>query len=97
VNGSVTARLGRADWTGTLLLRTVNGRVEAIVPAAFSAEVKASTVNGDIDTDFPLTVKGRFSHRRLSGTVGSGGRVLEMQTVNGSISLRRAGAAAAAP
>jgi len=91
VNGGITARLGRADWTGALKLKTVNGGIEVSVPASLSAEVKASTVNGDIETDFPLTVTGRITRRSIQGTIGAGGRLLEMETVNGGIALRQAG------
>ena len=42
-----------------------------------------------IGTDFALTVSGRLSRRHLSGTIGGGGRSLEMETVNGSIHLRK--------
>jgi hypothetical protein len=93
VNGGITARLGRADWTGTLALKTVNGGIDVSVPEGLSADVKASTVNGDIQTDFPLAITGRISRRRIQGTIGSGGRLLEMETVNGGIELRKAGAA----
>ncbi|HSD66097.1 MAG TPA: DUF4097 family beta strand repeat-containing protein [Vicinamibacteria bacterium] len=92
VNGGITARLGRADWTGALNLKTVNGGIDVVMPAGLNADVKASTVNGDIQTDFPLTVTGRISRRKIEGTIGSGGRLLEMETVNGAIELRKAGA-----
>jgi DUF4097 and DUF4098 domain-containing protein YvlB len=94
VNGGIKARLGRADWTGTLKLKTVNGGIDVSAPAALSADVKASTVNGDIETDFPLTVTGRISRHSIQGTIGSGGRQLEMETVNGGIELHKAGAKA---
>ncbi len=90
VNGGITARLGRTDWTGALTLKTVNGGIEMTMPEGLSADVKASTVNGDIQTDFPLTVTGRISRRKLEGTIGSGGRLLELSTVNGGIELRKA-------
>jgi DUF4097 and DUF4098 domain-containing protein YvlB len=92
VNGGITARLGKTDWTGALKLKTVNGGIDVVMPAGLSADVKASTVNGDIQTDFPLTVTGRISHRKIEGTIGSGGRLLEIKTVNGGIQLRKAGA-----
>jgi hypothetical protein len=90
VNGGITARLGRADWDGTLKLSTVNGGIELAVPEGLNAEVKASTVNGAIDTDFPTTMTGRISKRNLQGTIGSGGRLLEMSTVNGGIEMKKA-------
>ena len=92
VNGGITARLGRTDWSGALKLKTVNGGIEMTMPEGLSADVKASTVNGDIQTDFPLTVTGKISRRKLEGTIGSGGRLLELETVNGGIELRKAGA-----
>ena len=89
VNGSIYASLGRADWTEGVDFRTVNGGITLELPATFSAEIRAETVNGDIETDFPLTVTGRFGPRHLRGTVGNGGRQLDLGTVNGSIRLRR--------
>jgi hypothetical protein len=91
VNGSVRATMGRADWTGTMKFSSVNGGITVDVPADLSADIEASTVNGGIETDFPITVRGRFMNRRMSGRVGNGGRTLEMETVNGSIRLRKTG------
>jgi len=89
VNGGITARLGRADWTGTLDLKTVNGGIDVYLPADAAADVKAGTVNGDIETEFPLTVKGKIGRRRLQGSIGGGGRLLQIETVNGGIGLRK--------
>jgi hypothetical protein len=89
VNGSIRAQTGRADWTGDAEFKTVNGSITVTLPSATAADVKAATVNGEIETDFPLTVRGRLSRRRLEGTIGSGGRALELETVNGSIHIRK--------
>jgi len=89
VNGSITAAMGRADWAGPLELKTVNGSITVELPSSASARVEARTVNGGIETDFPLTVTGRFGPRRVSGTIGSGGRDLTLETVNGGIHIRR--------
>jgi len=89
VNGTIRAAMGRADWIGTLKFSSVNGSITLVLPADLSAEVEASSVNGSIDSDFPVTVQGRFSARHLRGTVGGGGRELRLETVNGSIRLRR--------
>lgn len=89
VNGSIVASMGKATWSDALDFATVNGGITLDLPANLSTEVKATTVNGDIETDFPLTITGRFGHRRLNGTIGSGGRRLELSTVNGTIKLRK--------
>lgn len=89
VNGSIRGEIGRADWSDSLTLKTVNGSVTLTLPSSVNTDFKASTVNGDIDTDFPLTVSGRISRHRLEGTIGAGGRGLSISTVNGGITLKR--------
>jgi hypothetical protein len=89
VNGEIVASLGRANWSDALDFRTVNGAITLDLPANLSTEVRASTLNGEILTDFPLTVVGRVGPRRVNGTIGSGGRRLALETVNGSIRLRK--------
>lgn len=89
VNGDVTVRMGRSDWDGSAEYSSVNGNVTVTLPAGTNADVRASTVNGDIETDFPLTVSGRFGPRSLRGTIGSGGRTLSLSTVNGSVGIKR--------
>ena len=90
VNGSVYAEMGRADWTNDLEFSTVNGGITLILPnGKLDTDVRANTVNGDIETDWPLMVSGRFSQRRLHGTIGAGGRGLSLSTVNGEIRLKK--------
>jgi Toastrack DUF4097 len=88
VNGSIQASMGSADWNGTLSFNTVNGNITVSLPEGVSTDVSAATVNGSMNTDFPLTIKGRFSTKSMHGTIGSGGRDLELETVNGSIHLK---------
>src|SRR5206468_1577324 len=90
VNGGIVASPGRATWRDALEFRTVNAGITLDLPAGLSTEVRAKTVNGDIQTDFPLMVTGRLGPRSLRGTIGSGGRRLALETVNGSIRLRKA-------
>src|SRR5881396_1005971 len=89
VNGSVYAEMGRADWTNDLEFSTVNGGITLVIPGKLDTEVRATTVNGDIETDWPLTITGRFSNRRIRGTIGAGGRGLNLSTVNGEIRLKK--------
>lgn len=89
VNGSIHATLGRADWPDELDFHTVNGGITLTLPAEVHTEIRAQTVNGDIESDWPVTVRGRFGPKRVTGTIGSGGRTLHLETVNGSIRLKR--------
>jgi len=81
--------MGSANWSRPHECASVNGSVAVQLPANASAEVHASTVNGSIRTDFPLTVQGKFVGRHIDGKIGSGGRELKLNTVNGSIQLRQ--------
>ncbi len=89
VNGSVYAEMSWANWNNELGFSTVNGGITLVLPGKLDTEISATTVNGDIETDWPLTISGRFSHRRLRGTIGAGGRSLNLSTVNGEIRLKK--------
>ena len=89
VNGSIDAVMGRADWSEEADFRTVNGGITLTFPGTLNAEVRAQTVNGDIESDWPVTVRGRFGPKRVTGTIGTGGRTLHLETVNGDIRLRK--------
>lgn len=89
VNGSVYVEMGRANWTDELEFTTVNGKITLIMPSKLDTEVRASTVNGEIESDYPLTISGRFGPRRVRGTIGNGGRTLNLSTVNGEIRLKK--------
>ena len=90
VNGSIRASTGAASWSGTLDFQTVNGSITLTLPANAAATVSAETVNGGFSSDFPLTVEaGEWGPKRISGTIGSGGGRLELETVNGGISIRK--------
>ena len=89
VNGSVYVQMGRANWDSDLEFSTVNGGITLIMPSKLDTEVRASTVNGEIDSDWPMMISGKFGPRRLRGTIGAGGRTLSLSTVNGEIRLRK--------
>ena len=88
-NGGVRVSMGNAKWSGELELVTTNGSVDVTLPASAEFQVDASTTNGGIQSDFPITVQGRFGPKSLSGKVGGGGRELRVVTTNGGIELRK--------
>ena len=89
VTGHIHASMGSTDWNGSLEISTVTGRIVVELPDGAGADVSAKTVTGGITTDFPLRVQGRFMSKRVNGTIGGGGRALSLETVTGSIRLRR--------
>jgi len=67
---------------------THNGGVEFVAPPNFSAAVNVSTHNGSIKTDIPITVTGKVSKGKLTGTIGTGEGKLHLETHNGSIRIK---------
>jgi DUF4097 and DUF4098 domain-containing protein YvlB len=74
-----------ADWDRDLAFTTVNGTVNVEIPASTSANVRLSTVNGDVATDFFVP---QISDGIFEGALGNGGRMLTLSTVNGNVVLR---------
>ena len=89
VNGSLRAEYSSVAGSGRSSFRTVNGRMRVTLPEDASADVEARTVNGRISTDFDLETAGRWGSRRASGRLGAGGATLEIETVNGSVSIKK--------
>jgi hypothetical protein len=90
VNGNITARWNEFPADGAVKMRTVNGSLELELPPNASADVEASSMNGSIRTDFPITVQGKFLLRKLEGKIGGGGSSIDLSTVNGGIEIVKA-------
>ena len=89
VNGNVDARMAALQGNDDMSFKTVNGSVTIYVPSRFDANFRFDTVSGGIDSDFPMTLSGRWGPRHARGTIGSGGRDITASAVNGSIELRK--------
>jgi hypothetical protein len=93
VNGSIDATTGRTSWAGEIQFQTVNGSITLRLPSDVRTQVNGKTVNGNLESDFPLTLEAnqRWGPKRFEGTIGGGGGgTIDIETVNGSIRLRRA-------
>jgi DUF4097 and DUF4098 domain-containing protein YvlB len=91
VSGEVDVRVDTFTGRGDLSFKSVSGDVTLEVPRGFDADVSMSTVSGDMNSDFPVTLgNGRMSHRRIEARIGNGGRRLDVSTVSGSLTLRMA-------
>lgn len=89
VNGSIVCRLGHSSLAHDIAFETVNGSITVETPDGLDADFRATTVNGSIDSDFQILVRGKVSRQSVQGTIGSGGPQLRLSTVNGSIRLRK--------
>ncbi|HEV8657905.1 MAG TPA: DUF4097 family beta strand repeat-containing protein [Thermoanaerobaculia bacterium] len=85
VNGSVHARFLR-DFRGARL-KTINGRIQALLPSSASFTCDLSQVNGDFEASFPLSIHSNPGSRRVSGQVNGGQFELQITTVNGDVEV----------
>lgn len=90
VNGGVRATLGRVSEGDRLEFETVNGNITVSLPEDVNARLEGGTVNGAIRADFPATLEGRWGPKSIRATIGKGGARVKVNTVNGSIALKRA-------
>lgn len=90
-SGDVDVSMVNLDGIDDMKFSTASGRVNVRLPQNIDARVHLSTVSGNVDTDFPLTVEKSRYHTgmRASGTLGSGTRSLRISSASGSVSLRR--------
>lgn len=74
--------------SASLLAQTINGSVAVALPAGAGAELDAETHNGDFSSELPLLARTTSAGRSIHGRLGSGGPLLQLRTVNGSIRLQ---------
>jgi hypothetical protein len=90
VNGGLQVELAGNSWEGRQLdAKTSNGGVTISMPEFYSAHVQTETVNGSIQSDFPLTLHGNLRPRNLDFNLGSGGPLIRVTTTNGGVKLKR--------
>jgi DUF4097 and DUF4098 domain-containing protein YvlB len=89
VNGGIEAWFDQFGDDQRVRMESVNGRLKVYLPDNADVEIKAETVHGSLKNDFGLEVEKGFVGRDLRGKLGNGGGRLILDTVNGSISIRR--------
>jgi DUF4097 and DUF4098 domain-containing protein YvlB len=74
---------------GRYRLTSHDGDVTVTAPV-INARVLVSTFSGAFESDFPVTLSGTSARKRMSFTLGSGGARLELESFDGTVSLRQA-------
>jgi len=68
--------------------RNRKGDVELTIPPNVHATITGNTRNGDVVSDFPLSISGDES-KTVSGKIGSGGPKVTLEAENGDIHIKR--------
>ena len=88
VNGSVSYE-GSIRNDGWYRFSTHNGGIELTIPSNVGATFTASTFNGTLHTAFPVTLHEAKEGKEFTFTLGSGGARIELESFNGTMSIRR--------
>ncbi len=76
---------------GSYTLTTHDGDVTVQIPEETNAQVRMARHDGEIRTDFPMTVQRWPAGRRLEFDLGRGGAELQIEAFDGDIELRHRG------
>ena len=88
-NGGLMIVLSGDRWDGESMdVSTTNGGVILSVPENYSAHIETGTVNGGVNTEFPVTVKGEVT-KQIALNLGSGGATVRAMTTNGGVHLKK--------
>jgi hypothetical protein len=90
VNGGIQVELAGSVFEGRQIdLKTQNGGVTLTMPSQYSAHIQAETSMGHIQSDFPVSMVGDLTPRRLDFNVGAGGALIHLATTNGGVRVKR--------
>jgi DUF4097 and DUF4098 domain-containing protein YvlB len=90
VNGSIEAEFTRLEGQQRVKAETVNGRVTIDLPENADVKISADSLNGSINArDFGIETEKGFVGSDLNGDIGNGSARLNIDTVNGSIKIRK--------
>ena len=87
-NGGISVGLNKVGDFEKMSFSTTNGAIRISLPSDIRATLEASTVNGGVDTEFPLEVSGRFNSKKIRGDLNGGGGLIYLKTTNGGITIR---------
>lgn len=90
VSGDVDIRVDELLGRGDFKFTSVSGDVTLEVPRDFGADLSMTTVSGEIDSDFPITLggNGRMNRRNVDARIGAGGRKMDVSTVSGDLRIK---------
>lgn len=94
-NGSVT--LSATPPLADITVQNRTGEVNVTLPTNAGFSLDAGTIDGDLTNDFGLNPTEDHDRSRVTGTVGSGGPAVHLETTQADLSVQRGSLAALPP
>jgi DUF4097 and DUF4098 domain-containing protein YvlB len=96
--GSVNANTGTGDIDvhvkggpidGDMRFISGTGSIHVALPSDFNGRIDATSGNGNLRSDFEISVVGRLNAQHVRGTIGRGGPLIRLSTGSGTIELKK--------
>lgn len=84
-NGSLHLELAHICPLNGVAAETTNGSVYLAIPSDTQADLEARSMNGNFQSELPLSVESSQRPREVNGKLGRGGAPIRLHTVNGGI------------
>jgi DUF4097 and DUF4098 domain-containing protein YvlB len=91
-SGTVSGRIeyaGTLDPAGTYEFKSHSGPLRLVVPANSGARFRIESFNGNVSSDFPVTLQPKGFDNKLEYTIGDGRARVVAETFSGSITIER--------
>lgn len=93
-NGNIVVTFTDLNQQKPSSIRAINGHIDVALPANAKANVKLSTHNGEVYTDFDVDIKNKGDLKKVGGSTiegatNGGGVQLTLSTINSDIYLRK--------
>jgi hypothetical protein len=90
MKGNTKVTLADSEPDDAQVFSGVNGDIELRLPTDTNAQLKAQTIDGDIEADrrFGLDLQKRAAGWHAAGTIGRGGEPILVKTVSGNIKIK---------
>jgi len=88
--GNTKVLLSEAARTAPQVFNSISGNIELELAPGTNAELKAETINGDIevDEDFGIKVEKRMIGQQAVGRIGAGGPPIVVKVISGNIKIK---------
>jgi hypothetical protein len=93
-NGNIVVTFTDLNQQKPSSIRAINGHIDVSLPAGAKSNLKMSTHNGEVYTDFDVDIKNKGDLRKVGGSTiegvtNGGGVQLTLSTINSNIYLRK--------
>lgn len=94
LNGTIDVVFAKVSQSSPITVYSTNGALDISLPDKTPANVSLGTTNGEIYTNFDLSIPDKnglrpIATKKIGGSINNGGVKIQLKTTNGNIYLRK--------